>query len=139
MTNEHFSAGFNTGLRPHELQYRYLQRKVERRDDGHGAVRPSMVVAELSVVVAGDAEGAGEEAHVVPAEVPEEVGRDPDLARRLGVGFRHGLHDGGGEEVEDCGIAEHLTRLSCVYMCVEFPGESCCCEKWESLTENFSR
>ena len=102
---------------PHQLQDRYLQREVEGRDDGHGTVRPTVSVAELAVVIAGHAEGPGQETHVVAAEVLEEVGRDAHLSRGLGVGFGNGLDDGGREEVGDRRIAERFSRLR-VRVCI---------------------
>lgn len=73
-----------------------------------------MTVAELSVVVAGHAEGSGEETHVVPPEVFEKVGGHLDLAHGLGVGFGYRFLNGLGEELRYVGIAQ---CLSCLFYC----------------------
>ena len=83
--------------RAHELQHGDLQRKIERRDDGHASVRPAVSGAGLARVVARHSEGARQEAHLIAAKVFEEAPRDHNLARGLGVALRCGRSHRGRE------------------------------------------
>jgi hypothetical protein len=65
--------------RAHELKDRNLERKVERRDNGDGTVRPAETGGDLTGVVAGDTKGAREKAHLIAREVFQEFARDNDL------------------------------------------------------------
>ena len=53
----------------HELQCWDLEREVERRDDGDGAVGPTDPIAGLSHMVSGVAEPTGQETDLIAAKV----------------------------------------------------------------------
>lgn len=55
--------------RAHELQCRDLQREVERRDDGDGAIGPAQPVAGLAHVIPRVAEATCEKAYLVASKV----------------------------------------------------------------------
>jgi len=97
----------------HILQDRDLNWEVEGADNADGSKRPSETLRELTVVIAGVGETTSKESNLISTKVLIEISSNSDFSFSLRPTLRHCALGAFDHEVENFGIMEDFSSLSC--------------------------